>query len=60
VYPLVRDPPADGIAVTVTCRVPTTSRHPNWVACQVTDTELAAAYSGNVSFDAHRNDPDFG
>ncbi|MEW2811264.1 hypothetical protein AB0929_29885 [Streptomyces massasporeus] len=29
-----------------------------WLACPVTDAELAEAYRANALFDAHRDDPD--
>jgi transposase InsO family protein len=31
-----------------------------WLACPVTDAELAEAYLANAIFDAHRDDPEFG
>ncbi len=53
---------ADGIPVTVTCRVLNLARQPyyRWRANQITDTELAEAYLANAIFDAHRDDPEFG
>lgn len=53
---------ADGIAVTVTCRVLDIARQPyyQWLKCPVTDTELTEAYRANALFDAHREDPEFG
>ena len=61
-YPLVRDLAADGIPVTVTCRVLKIARQPyyRWLANPVTDAELTAAYRANALFDAHRDDPEFG
>ncbi|KRF19880.1 integrase [Nocardioides sp. Soil796] len=61
-YPLVRELAADGVPVTVTCRVLNIARQPyyRWLANPVTDAELAAAYRANALFDAHRDDPEFG
>jgi transposase InsO family protein len=61
-YPLVRELAADGIPVTVTCRVLRIARQPyyRWLADPVTDAELATAYRANALFDAHRDDPEFG
>ena len=61
-YPLVRELAADGIPVTVTCRVLEIARQPyyRWLVNPVTDAELAAAYRANALFDAHREDPEFG
>ena len=61
-YPLVRELAADGIPVTVTCRVLKIARQPyyRWLANPVTDAELTAAYRANALFDAHRDDPEFG
>lgn len=61
-YPLVRDLAADGIPVTVTCRVLKIARQPyyRWLAHPVTDTELDEAYRSNALFDAHKDDPEFG
>ena len=61
-YPLVRELAADGIAVTVTCRVLKIARQPyyRWLASPVTDAELTAAYRADALFDAHRDDPEFG
>lgn len=51
-----------GIPVTVTCRVLKLARQPyyRWLACPVTDAEVAGAYRANALFDAHRDDPEFG
>lgn len=53
---------ADGIPVTVTCRVLKLARQPyyRWLAQPVTDTELVEAYRANALFDAHKDDPEFG
>jgi len=61
-YPLVRELAADGIPVTVTCRVLSIARQPyyRWLACPVTDTEWDDAHLANAIFDAHRDDPEFG
>ena len=61
-YPLVRELAADGIPVTVTCRVLKLARQPyyRWLASPVTDAELDEAYLANAIFDAHRDDPEFG
>jgi putative transposase len=61
-YPLVRELAADGIPVTVTCRVLDLARQPyyRWLASPVTTAELAEAYLANALFDAHRDDPEFG
>lgn len=61
-YPLVRELAADGIPVTVTCRVFKIARQPyyRWLASPVTDAELEEAYRANALFDAHRDDPEFG
>jgi putative transposase len=61
-YPLVRELAADGIPVTVTCRVLKIARQPyyRWLADPVTAAELTAAYRANALFDAHHDDPEFG
>jgi len=61
-YPLVRDLAADGIPVTVTCRVLKIARQPyyRWLADPITTTELEEAYRANALFDAHKDDPEFG
>lgn len=61
-YPLVRELAADGIPVTVTCRVLNIARQPyyRWLSAPVTRAELTAAYRANALFDAHRDDPEFG
>ena len=61
-YPLVRELAADGIPVTVTCRVLKIARQPyyRWLRCPVTDVELGQAHLANAIFDAHRDDPEFG
>jgi putative transposase len=61
-YPLVRDLAADGIPVTVTCRVLKIARQPyyRWLGRPVTDAECERAHRANALFDAHRDDPEFG
>lgn len=53
---------ADGIPVTVTCRVLKLSRQPyyRWRAKSITPREIVEAYRANALFDAHRDDPEFG
>ena len=61
-YPLVRDLAADGIPVTVMCRVLKIAPQPyyRWLANPVTYAELEEAHRANALFDAHRDDPEFG
>jgi putative transposase len=61
-YPLVRELAADGVPVTVTCRVLKLARQPyyRWLACPVSDAEWDEARLANALFDAHRDDPEFG
>ena len=61
-YPLVHDLAADGIPVTVTCRVLRIARQPcyRWLAHPVTEAELLEAHRANALFDAHHDDPEFG
>ncbi|KXP08060.1 integrase, partial [Tsukamurella pseudospumae] len=53
---------ADGIPVTVTCRVLKLARQPyyRWLKDAVTDADRVAAERANALFDAHRDDPEFG
>ncbi len=53
---------ADGIPVTVTCRVLKLARQPyyRWRREPVSHAELARAYRADALFDAHRDDPQFG
>ena len=62
IYPLVRELAADGVPVTVTCRVLKIAREPyyRWLAEPVTDAEWAEAHLANALFEAHRDDPEFG
>ena len=61
-YPLVHDLAADGIPVTMTCRVLKIARQPyyRWLAHPVTNAELLEAHRANALFDAHHDDPEFG
>ena len=61
-YPLVRELAADGVPVTVTCRVLKLARQPyyRWLKNPITAAELHEAYRANALFDAHRDDPEFG
>ncbi|BDZ39913.1 integrase [Microbacterium suwonense] len=61
-YPLVTELAADGIPVTVTCRVLKLSRQPyyRWLANPVAAGEIVEAYRANALFDAHKDDPEFG
>ena len=61
-YPLVRELAADGIPVTVSCRVLKLARaaYYRWVASPFTDGQLDEAWLANAIFDAHRDDPEFG
>jgi putative transposase len=62
IYPLVRELAADGIPVTVTCRVLKIARQPyyRWLADPVTDAQWVQAHRANALFDAHCDDPEFG
>ena len=53
---------ADGIPVTVTCRVLNIARQPyyRWLNNPITTAEIDQAYRANALFDAHRDDPEFG
>ena len=53
---------ADGVPVTVTCRVLGIARQPyyRWRAEPVSDAEWDEAHLANAVFDAHRDDPEFG
>ena len=61
-YPLVRELAADGVPVTVTCRVLKIARQPyyRWLAEPVSAATLDEAHLANTVFDAHRDDPEFG
>lgn len=61
-YPLVRELAADGVPVTVTCRVLNIACQPyyRWRTNPVTDAEMTSAYRTNALFDAPRDDPEFG
>ncbi|MGW2922862.1 hypothetical protein ACWDBF_34025 [Streptomyces angustmyceticus] len=53
---------ADGVPVTVTCRVLKLARQPyyRWLGKPIADAVLEEAYRANALFDAHRDDPEFG
>ncbi len=53
---------ADGIPVTVSCRVLKLARQPyyRWLANPITESELVQAYRANALFDAHQGDPEYG
>lgn len=53
---------ADGIPVTVTCRVLKLARQPyyRWLREPVTPAEITRAYRADALFDAHQDDPQFG
>jgi len=61
-YPLVLDLAADGIPVTVTCRVLGFSKQAfyKWKANPVTKADLERAYLINAALDVHGDDPEFG
>ncbi|BDH56581.1 integrase [Tsukamurella sp. PLM1] len=61
-YPLVKELAADGIPVTVTCRVLKLARQPyyRWLKDAVTAADRVAAERANALFDAHHDDPEFG
>jgi len=61
-YLLVVDLAADGIPVTVTCRVLGFSKQAfyKWRANPVTTADLERAYLINAALDIHRDDPEFG
>ncbi|WP_326647290.1 IS3 family transposase [Streptomyces sp. NBC_01750] len=62
IYPLVKELTADGIPVTVTCRVLKLARQPyyRWLSHPVADAVLEEVLRANALFDAHRDDPEFG
>ncbi len=53
---------ADGIPVTVSCRVLKLARQPyyRWLANPITESELIEAYRANALSDARVDDPEFG
>lgn len=61
-YPLVSDLAADGVPVTVTCRVLKIARQPyyRWLKNPVAEREMVQAYRADALFDAHQDDPEFG
>lgn len=62
IFPVVRDLAADGVPVTVTCRVLKLCRQQyyRWLDQPFTDAELDEAWLANAIFDAHVDDPEFG
>jgi transposase InsO family protein len=62
IYPLVGELAADGIPVTVTCRVLNIARQPyyRWLVSPVSPGEVNEAYLVNAIRDAHLDDPEFG
>jgi putative transposase len=62
IYPLVRDLAADGIPVTVTCRVLGFSAQAfyKWQARPVTQRDWDEAHLINAAYDIHADDPAFG
>ncbi|NLA34508.1 MAG: IS3 family transposase [Actinobacteria bacterium] len=61
-FPLVSDLAAEGIAVTLTCRVLKLCRqhYYRWLKEPVTEREREHAELTNAIFNAHRDDPEFG
>lgn len=61
-YPLVSEFAADGIPVTVSCRVLTLARQPyyRWRNDPVREADVLRAYRTNALDDAHGDDPTFG
>nr|WP_176451677.1 IS3 family transposase [Enemella dayhoffiae] len=58
----MRELAADGVPVTVTCRVLKLARQPyyRWLNAPIPHSEVVAAYRANALFDAHKDDPEFG
>jgi hypothetical protein len=58
----VKELAADGVPVTVTCRVLKLARQPcyRWLDHPVTEAVLEEAHRANALYDAHREDPEFG
>ena len=61
-YPLVSELAADGIAVTVTCRVLGLGRsaYYRWIDEPIAESQLEEAYLANAIHTAHGDDPEFG
>lgn len=61
-YPLVRELAADGVPVTVTCRVLKIARQPyyRWLVEPYSVVEWERAHRINALIDAHGDDPEFG
>lgn len=62
IYPLVLDLAADGVPVTVTCRVLgfSTQAFYKWRARPVSDRDWQDAHLINAAYDIHHDDPEFG
>ena len=62
IYPLVAELAADGVPVTVSCRVLKLARQPYylWLKTPITGSEVVQAYLANALVDAHKDDPEFG
>ena len=62
IYPLVLDLAADGVPVTVTCRVLGFSKQAfyKWRARPVSARDWAEAHLINAAYDIHHDDPEFG
>ncbi|MFE3165414.1 hypothetical protein [Streptomyces sp. NPDC059224] len=58
----MKEPAADGMPVTVTCRVLKLARQPHqrWLDKPVADAALEEAHRANALFNAHREEPEFG
>ena len=61
-YPLVSELAADGIPVTVSCRVLGLARsaYYRWIDEPIAESQLAEAYLANAIHTAHGDDPEFG
>ena len=61
-YPLVSELAADGIPVSVSCRVLKLARQPyyRWRNAPIRDADVLRAYRINALHDAHHDDPTFG
>jgi len=61
-YPLVSELAADGVPVTVSCRVLDLARsaYYRWLNEPIVESQLAEAYLANAIHDAHLDDPEFG
>lgn len=61
-YPLVIELAADGIPMTVSCRVLKLARQAcyRWRVAPISASEVVESYRANALFDAHRDDAEFG